>query len=284
MPYDGSGNFSLPVGYLATTGQTILASQHNPPLQDIAAALSQVLLRSGVAPMTGNLNINGFRLLNLPEATQDGDPVTLVQVQALLAALATVPTGTVEAFRRTTAPAGWVKENGGTIGNAASGATNRANADTEALFTLLWNEFSNTVLPIQTNGGVATTRGASAAADFAANKRMPLFDSRTRFIRGADEGLGFDVSLTVGASQDDALKAHVHTGTTSTGGAHTHPSTISTGTGGSRITGGASNPAGTDTTSIVSAGDHNHPFTTDSTGLALETRPRSSVALICVKL
>lgn len=55
MPYDGSGNFSLVSGYLAATGGTILASQHNPPLEDIASALSSVLLRSGVAPMTGDL-------------------------------------------------------------------------------------------------------------------------------------------------------------------------------------------------------------------------------------
>lgn len=283
MPYDSGGNANI-TRQRAVTGQTIEAAQVNVPFDDVQSMLSQVLLRSGVAPMSGNLNMNGFRLLNLPEATQDGDPVTLAQIQTMLAALATEQTGSVKSFRRTTPPNGWIKENGGTIGNAASGATNRANADTEALYTLLWNEFSNTVLPIQTSAGAATTRGASAAADFAANKRMPLFDSRTRFIRGADDGLGFDVTLTVGASQDDALKSHVHTGTTADGGEHDHDAGISTGTGGSRITGGASTPIGTDTTSIAPSGIHNHPFTTNSTGDALETRPRSSVALICIKL
>jgi len=284
MPYDGSGNFGLVNGYRATTGQTILASQHNPPLEDIASGLSQVLLRSGVAPMNGPLNMNSFRIVGLPEASNDGDPVTLAQIQTMLAALSTVQTGTVAGFRRTTAPAGWVKENGGTIGNAASGATTRANADTEALFTLHWNEFNNTILPIQNSSGVATTRGASAAADFAANKRMPLFDSRSRFHRGADDGLGFDATLTVGATQADALKSHTHTGTTSSSGAHTHTSTISGGTGGSNITGGAATPIGNDTTSIASSGAHTHTFTTAATGDALETRPRSSVLLYCIKL
>jgi hypothetical protein len=47
----------LPAGYLATTGLTILASQHNPPLEDIEAALTARLMRSGVAPMTGVLKI-----------------------------------------------------------------------------------------------------------------------------------------------------------------------------------------------------------------------------------
>lgn len=55
MPSDSNGLYSLPAGYLATTGLTILASQHNPPLEDIAAGLTARLMRSGVAPMTGPL-------------------------------------------------------------------------------------------------------------------------------------------------------------------------------------------------------------------------------------
>lgn len=55
MPDDANGNFSLIGGYLAVTGETIQPSQHNPPLEDIASALTARLLRSGVAPMTGPL-------------------------------------------------------------------------------------------------------------------------------------------------------------------------------------------------------------------------------------
>lgn len=54
MP-SANGVYSLPVGYLAVTGQTIQASQHNPPLEDIAAALTGRLSRDGTAPMTGPL-------------------------------------------------------------------------------------------------------------------------------------------------------------------------------------------------------------------------------------
>jgi hypothetical protein len=64
MSYDGAGNYSLPPGSTAVTGNTILASEHNVPLTDIEAALSQVLLRSGVAPMTGNLNMGGHTITN----------------------------------------------------------------------------------------------------------------------------------------------------------------------------------------------------------------------------
>lgn len=52
MP-SANGVYSLPPGYLAVTGATIQASQHNPPLEDIAAALTLRLSRDGTAPMTG---------------------------------------------------------------------------------------------------------------------------------------------------------------------------------------------------------------------------------------
>lgn len=55
MPFDSNGNYSLPSGYLAVTGEDILPSQHNPPLEDIAAAFNSSMLRSGVAAMTGPL-------------------------------------------------------------------------------------------------------------------------------------------------------------------------------------------------------------------------------------
>jgi hypothetical protein len=83
-------------------------------------------------------------------------------------------TGELVSSFATTAPAGTVAMDGLTIGNASSGATSRANADTLALFSLLWTLASNTLLPIQDGAGSASTRGASAAADFAANKRLPV--------------------------------------------------------------------------------------------------------------
>lgn len=72
------------------------------------------------------------------------------------------------------APAGWVAMNGGSIGNAASGGTVRANADTEALFVAVWNAVANTDAPVQDSTGTPVARGASAAADFAADRRIVL--------------------------------------------------------------------------------------------------------------
>lgn len=51
MPRDSSGVFTLVDGYEAVTGETIQPSQHNPPLEDIASALTGSLPRNGSAPM-----------------------------------------------------------------------------------------------------------------------------------------------------------------------------------------------------------------------------------------
>jgi hypothetical protein len=75
----------------------------------------------------------------------------------------------------------WVRLNGRTIGNAASGATERANADTANLFAFLWANNSNTVCPV--SGG----RGASAVADYAANKTIQVVDMRGRAPAGLDD-------------------------------------------------------------------------------------------------
>ena len=37
MPRDGNSVYSLPVGYLAVVGEDILPTNHNPPLEDLAA-------------------------------------------------------------------------------------------------------------------------------------------------------------------------------------------------------------------------------------------------------
>jgi len=76
---------------------------------------------------------------------------------------------------------GWVRANGRTIGSAASGATERANADAAALYSHLWNNFTNAVCP------VSTGRGANAAADFAANKTIQLLDWRGYVPGGLDD-------------------------------------------------------------------------------------------------
>lgn len=79
----------------------------------------------------------------------------------------------------TSAITGWVRANGRTIGSATSGGTERANADCENLFLFLW--------AVDSSLSVSTGRGASAAADWAANKNIALPDWRGRVIAGFDD-------------------------------------------------------------------------------------------------
>lgn len=283
IPRDVNGNYNLPNGYKAVTGEKVLASQHNPPLEDLAAAMTDSLPRDGRAPMLGPFNANGFPIINMPDGADPTSPVTKSQLDAAIASIVAAvanaaPTGAVQDFRLKSPPPGWIKENGGTIGNAASGATTRANADTEALFTAYWTQYTNAELPIFTNTGAASTRGASAAVDFAAGKRMSIHDSRTRFRRGADDGLGYDATLVVGLAQADAFKAHTH-GVTDPGHDHTYTAFESRG----GANGGSSIPQAWN-------GDSQYNTTSSTTGITIqstggtETRPRATVVLTCVKL
>lgn len=142
---------------------------------------------------------------------------------------ANLPVGLSMAYWGTAAPSGWLLEDGNTIGSADSGATARANADTEDLFTLLWTSTDNTTFPIQDASGAATTRGASAAADFAANKRMPLPDSRGRTDVGYGQGSGLTNRNTMGAKGGE----EVHANTGDENGPHTHTVGFATTSGGS---------------------------------------------------
>jgi hypothetical protein len=79
---------------------------------------------------------------------------------------------------------GWVILNGQTIGNPGSGATQRANTDTQNLFVYLW---TNCAQPSSNNhcqvvGGI----GSSALADYTAGKQITLPDMRDKQPVGRD--------------------------------------------------------------------------------------------------
>lgn len=151
-----------------------------------------------------------------------------------------IPTGSVMPYLSTTTPSGWIRANGRTLGNAASGSSERANADTEALYVLLWDSFPS--LTIFDSAGTATTRGANGAADYAANKRLTLPDLRGRSLFGLDDmgntAAGRLGSIITSATTNGAtggtetvvlteanLAAHTHTGPS-----HTHTFSATSGT------------------------------------------------------
>jgi hypothetical protein len=92
IPRNGSGTFTLPDGYLAVTGQTILASQHNPPLEDIATALTGSLPRNGSAGMQADLPMGGFKVTGMADGVNPTDGATVGQASTAAAtAITTAP-------------------------------------------------------------------------------------------------------------------------------------------------------------------------------------------------
>lgn len=122
-----------------------------------------------------------------------------------------IPTGALLPYPAITAPTGFVRANGRTIGDASSGATERANADTSDLFTHLWNNFSNTICAV--SGG----RGGSASVDFAAHKTITLLDFRGRTVAGLD-----DMGNTAASRVTSTTASPNGTTLGATGGEQTH--------------------------------------------------------------
>lgn len=130
---------------------------------------------------------------------------------------------------------GWVIANATTIGGPASNATQRANLDCSNLFAWHWNNFSNTQAQIFTSAGVPTTRGANAAADFAANKQIATFAMRGCGIRGVDNMGGaatnnlVNVPVTAGSRTvpGSVLGENLHTLTQAEIASHFHTAGIS---------------------------------------------------------
>lgn len=150
----------------------------------------------------------------------------------------TQPVGSVYPFIGSTSlvPTGWVLMQG-TIGNAASGATTRANADTEELFELLWDSMADAQAPV--SGG----RGASAQADFDANKTIGVPDPRSRSLVATGQGSGLTNRVhgdTGGAETRTIARANLPNERllTIAGGSSTSPLTAGTTVASTRAGGG----------------------------------------------
>jgi len=193
-----------------------------------------------------------------PNAGGGGDPPAPVDPDSLM------KTGDIKIRYSTGVIAGFVRGNGRTIGSATSGASERANADTQPLYEYLWETDPDLVV----SGG----RGVSATADFEANKPMALPDFRGMVLGGLD-GMGnsaagrlpglVSVGDTTGEVSRTLVAANIPTvtGTTNTAGAHTHNFNgygyqPSTGSGGYSQTW-----VGNGTRTTESAGAHSHTVT-----------------------
>lgn len=159
-----------------------------------------------------------------------------------------VPVGTTVYFSASSAPAGFLKENGAAVSRVAYAA----------LFAV-----------------IGTTYGAG---DGATTFNLP--DSRAEFIRCLDDGRGVDVGRALGASQADANKSHAHAGSTNSTGAHTHTTAVGADFGSGKI---GMDQAGTGSpVASSSSGAHTHTVTIGADGEA-EARPRNVPRLACIK-
>lgn len=204
------GNVSIPsTAYkLGSIGTTALADDAvtQAKVADAAIGSDQLIddnvIRSKVGPgAIGTDEIEDFKVTpskmekgtqgDLIVATESDGTFTRVNAGASDSVLAikngiptwtenVLPTGVMMDYCGTTSPSGWILANGRTIGSASSGATGRANADTQSLFEFLWTNFADAELAV--SGG----RGASATADWSANKTIALPDLRGRVSVGRD--------------------------------------------------------------------------------------------------
>ncbi len=291
---------------------SITFTQVNNSLLGVSAFVLTLLDDANAAAFMSTLGITTFMQSVLDDVSEDAALTTLItgstkttlhnlilpaaadkaNFRSLLE-VAIFSTGDSKLTYKTTADTGWVLMDDGSIGSAGSGATNRANADTEDLYTLWWNNISDTYAP------VATGRGASAAADFAANKAMtmPLTLSRNLLIAGAGSGLTSRALGETLGREDWELIQHNHadTFTVDSGGAHAHSERGYEGTSGANDN--AVNmsdnrdilTSGIPTT--VSAGSHGHGLSggvsnagTHTGGLTQENMPPVSALNIMVKL
>lgn len=94
MSRNGSGTYTLPAGNPVVTGTTISTTWANNTLNDIAATLTDSVAADGQTPMTGDLDLNSNKIVNLAAATLAGDAVEYAQLVAATSVV-TITGGTI---------------------------------------------------------------------------------------------------------------------------------------------------------------------------------------------
>ncbi len=226
-------------------------------------------------------------LSELPNAKSD-DPATnsseilatTKALQALRLSIEEEQVGMTALFSTTTAPPGWLKENGAAISRVVFAR----------LFAKIGTRFG-------AGDGVTT---------------FNLRDSRAKFPRFLDDGRGIDVGRVQGSDQGDEIRSHTHAASAANAGGHTNSATATASTdiqgehshtstrgatgGGPAVQNGPASTEGKVTSDAAGAHshqvtvqvqvaptpDHNHVITIGSTG-GTETRPVNTAYLACIK-
>lgn len=136
--------------------------------------------------LVGRLSTGNGAVEEIPISSYFASFMNAPDAATLAGLMGLFETGDVKYTFKTVAAAGWLLVNaGGTIGNASSGASLRANADTWPLFNLIYNACSDTIAPMP--GG----RSGNALADFNSNHMLtiPQLVGRSPLAAGAAAGV-----------------------------------------------------------------------------------------------
>ena len=209
MPRAPDGTYNLPTGVLVNSGDTILVSQHNPAMTDIATAIGNSLDRNGTGGMRAALQMGDNPIQNVAAGSNPNDVATVAQAGA-----SSPPVGAGMDFWGPVAPAGWLL----CFGQAISRSTY------SALFSVIGTAYGP--------GDGSTT--------------FNLPDCRGRAVIGKDDMGGVSADRMVSALNGDIIgasggaescileiihmPAHDHGGVTSSAGSHTH-TTVGTAAG-----------------------------------------------------
>jgi len=80
MSRNGTGIYNLPAGNPVVTNTTISSTWANTTLTDIASALTGSVASDGQTPMTGNLDMNSRKVVNMANGTVSTDAINLGQL------------------------------------------------------------------------------------------------------------------------------------------------------------------------------------------------------------
>lgn len=245
LPFDSNGNWSEPPGTLATTGQTITTSQHNPFVLDVKQALTGSVRRSGISPMLANLPMGGYRVTGLANGVASTDAATVGQIANIL------PIGSVIDLAGPSAPAGWLL----CYGQAVS------RTDYAALFAAIGTQYG--IGDGSTTFNVPDLRGCVTAG----NESMGGSPSGrlSTFFGSIAQTLGGFLGVSNHTLTKDQMPVHNHTGGTSSDGAHAHNIGADYIGSGTSSTGGYIRPTGTGATTSTD-GEHTHTLLINSEG------------------
>jgi len=135
MSRNGSGTYSLPAGNPVVTGTTIASTWANNTMNDLASALTDSVAADGQTSMTGNLNLNSNKIVNLATPTLSTDAVTKAYADALVGGAGSFTSLTVTGTTTlATALTGVLKGTSGVVSVATAG-TDYAGISTAQSFT-----------------------------------------------------------------------------------------------------------------------------------------------------